>query len=469
MKTKYIIVLILLISLSSCNKWLDVKPKTQVESEANFANEQGYKDALTGVYLNMVSPALYGKELSFGFIEVLGKNYTQFTTGQAYVQDAGYNYAFAATKGRIDAIWNGSYNTIANINNLIGNIDKADPGMFTGTNYGVIKGEAYALRAFNHFDLLRLYAPSPAAGGPNAPGIPYHDVFSTTVVKPSTVGEVIAKIIADLKIAADLLQVADPIVDKSTVPSTTTGYLRDRQFKFNYYAVKALMARVYLYNGDKVNALVCAQEVINSGKFPATSASLAISTNKIMSTEVIFNIYLNNLQALYDASFSTTVPTGMYLSTSEASTVFETSTIGSADYRYQYSTTAVGSYRYSTKFQPAGNTAAPNRLPLMRVSEMYYIAAECLEATNPAVAVDNLNSVRRRRNLTVDLPSTLTPDQIQTEIFKEYRKDFMMEGQLFFYYKRLNLSRIEFTQTPGSNAVYVLPKPDDEIEYGQSN
>lgn len=469
MKATYTMVLILLIAgFSSCKKWLDVKPKTQIESEVNFQDEQGFQDALTGVYLNMVSPALYGKELSFGFIEVLGKNYSQFTTSQAYVQDASYNYAFAATKARIDGIWKGGYNTIANINNLIDNLEKADKNKFSGTDFDVIRGEAYGLRAFNHFDLLRLFATSPASGGGQALAIPYRDRFVNSTVPRSTVTEVLARIIADLQIAATALKESDPIVAGTTVPSTTTGYLRDRQFKFNYYAVKALMARVYLYAGDQKNALLCAQEVINSAKFPTPALSQLIATNKIMSTEVIFNLYLNNLATLYDSNYSTTLSTGMYLSATEWSTVYEVNTIGSADVRYQYGTEVPSgsSNRYTVKFRPTGNTVAPNRLPLMRASELYYIAAECLASTDPVAAIDYLNTVRRSRNLTINLLPTLTSLQIQDEIFKEYRKDFITEGQLFYYYKRLNKARIEFTQTVGNDAVYVLPRPDDEIEFG---
>jgi hypothetical protein len=457
---------------SSCKKWLDVKPKTQVESTENFKDEQGFKDALTGVYLNMVSPRLYGKELSFGMIEVLGKNYTQFTTSHPYFEDANYNYAFAATRSRIDGIWNTGYFTIANVNNLIENLEKADRGLFTENNYDVIKAEAYGLRAFNHFDLLRLFAPSPAASGGTAAAIPYRDKFEKGNVQQLTVNEVIFKIISDLKTAAALLKPTDPIVAGSPIPTTVTGYLRDRHFKLNYYAVIALMARVYLYSGDINNALICAKEVIDSGKFPATPLSQIATPgnpvgtgNRIFSTEVIFDLYINSLATLYDASFSSTISTGMLFSSSEWATVYETASIGSADYRWLYQVEVVGANRYSAKFKPLFNGAAANRLPLMRISEMYDIAAECLKNTDPQRAIAYLNTIRATRNL-VSLPLNLSATEIQAEVFKEYRKDFITEGQLFFYYKRLNLTKIEFTQVAGSNAVYVLPKPDNEIEYG---
>lgn len=469
MKNYYKILLLLtLITLSSCKKWLDVKPKTQIESSSNFVDEQGFKDALTGVYLNMAKTDLYGKELSYGFIEVLGKNYTQSSSFNSYYEDGNYNYKNASTKTRIDNVWKLGYNSIANLNNLIENINTADLGLFAGSDYNVIKGEAYGLRAFLHFDLLRLYAPSAASAGLNGPGIPYRDQLQTGNIPRSTIGQTINKIIADLQVASAALKTGDPLVKGSVVPATTTGYLRDRSYKFNYYAVQALLARVYLYAGDKVNALASAREVINADVFPATAVSTVIAGNRIMSTEVIFNINFNNLATVYDASFSLSVPTGMYLSGTEWDTVYERTTIGSGDYRYLYQTNQTSYFRVSTKLSPAGNTAAPNRLPLIRVSEMYDIAAECLSASDPVAAVNYLNVVRRRRNIP-DLVGSFTADQVQAEVFKEYRKDFICEGQLFYYYKRLNLAKIEFSQVVANNTIYVLPVPDDEIEFGNVN
>ncbi|MCD0490666.1 RagB/SusD family nutrient uptake outer membrane protein [Pedobacter sp. MC2016-14] len=480
MKTFYNIVLILtLAGLTSCKKWLDVKPKTEIESTSNFSNEQGFKDALTGVYVNMTSPGSYGKELSFGFIEVLGKNYTQFTNAHGYFEDSKYNYLFSTTKSRIDGLWSTGYSTIANINNLIENIDKADRSLFTETNYNVIRGEAYGLRAFNHFDLLRLFAPAPSASpAATTLAIPYRTRLSGEVVAQPTVAEFINKILADLQIAADALKPADPIVKGSTIVVPASGYLRDRPFKFNYYAVKALMARVYLYNGDKINALACAKEVFESGKFRAPYSyeiTQTTQSDKIMSSEIIFNLNMNNLADLNTQNFPSTtgaLSTGMSLSTGEWATVYETGSGGATDYRYVYQTAVSPSgIRTTIKFRPAENTStlAANRLPLMRFTEMYYIAAECLKTTEPLTAIAYLNTVRRSMAINNDLATTLTESQIQDEIFKEYRKDFMAEGQLFFYYKRLNLSRIEFTQVPGSETVYVLPKPDNEIIYGSIN
>ena len=106
-------------------------------------------------------------------------------------------------------------------------------------------------------------------------------------------------------------------------------------------------------------------------------------------------------------------------------------------------------------------------MPVLRKSEAYYIAAECLKDSNPKRAVELLNLVREARNLSLyPLPETLTANEIQEEVGKEYRKEFLAEGQMFYYYKRLNADRIEGAGVSATN-VYVLPMPDTEIEFGE--
>lgn len=466
-RTLRLLLLCALPALCSCEKWLDVKPKTQVASDDAFADEQGFKDALTGVYVNMTKSAAYGRELSYGMMDVLAHNYTGISTFNNYYQDGQFNYLFAATRARVDGIWKTNYNTIANINNLIDNLEKADKNLFEGSNYAVIRGEAYGLRAFNHFDLLRLYAPSYLGGGAGEKAIPYRNKLSTENITSSTVGETVQKILADLETASEMLKTTDPLVPANNLPTPAGSYLRDRRYKFNYFAVRALMARVYLYAGNKEKALECAKEVIDANAFPALSVGNILNGDRIFSTEVIFNLNINTLQSNWNADFSTQLSEGLYLSDAQWSQVYELNSGGSADYRYLYQTEmqSNGFTRLCIKIRPSTNNNAPNRLVLMRVSEMYYIAAECLAASNGPGAVGYLNQVRTRRNLQ-PLELSLSASDIQKELFKEYQKEFICEGQLFFYYKRLNLASIQFTQTPATNAVYVLPKPDDEIEYG---
>ena len=72
-------------------------------------------------------------------------------------------------------------------------------------------------------------------------------------------------------------------------------------------------------------------------------------------------------------------------------------------------------------------------MPLIRLSEVYYIAAECAE--EPETRFGYLNEVRRHRFIPI-LDSRDPQIDLENEIYKEYAKDFLGEGQLFFYMKR---------------------------------
>ncbi|WP_207424347.1 RagB/SusD family nutrient uptake outer membrane protein [Desertivirga brevis] len=461
----YLIILTGLVSLSSCDKWLDVKPKSQVESEVAFKEEQGFKDALTGIYVGLTDNSLYGKELTYGMADVLGRQYTQLTG--PYTQFNTYSYTNDTVKTRVNAVWNKMYKNIANANNLITNIKAADPALFTGTNQKVITGEALALRAFMHFDLLRLFAPAPASnGGSTAIAIPYVTTFGVESVSRGTVNEVITKLLGDLSAASLALKDADPIVSGSRVPSTSTGFLRNRTYKFNYYAVKALMARVYLYAGDKVNALAAAKEVIDSGVFPFVPSSAVISgADRVFVPELIFSLNINNLHTQAVTYFNADATSLLSRLESEYSSDFDNDV---NDYRYIYgSGTTPGNFRrFPTKLLSSTLLANNFKMPVIRVSELYLIAAECLKESNPSAAADFINKVRTARNSRSSVSSTATPADIQTQVFKEYRREFVAEGQLFYYYKRLNVATIEYSGINAGNSIYVLPLPDDEIEYG---
>lgn len=454
---------------TSCNKFLDVKPKTQIDADVAFSDEQGYIDALTGVYIKMSENDLYGKELSFGLTDVLSKQYTRFnSTFHEYYDASQYNYINAAVRAKIDAIWLKQYGAIANVNNLLGYLKNADQKMFRDVNYSIINGEAHGLRAFLHFDLLRLFAPAPASsGGMSAVAIPYMDRLTSDVLPGLKVEDVIKKILADCEVAEQALKTIDPIVPGSTTPVTTTGYLRGRPFKFNYYAVKALEARVHLYAGDKVKALACAEEVIAANTFTWTPTHEISAGNHVLTSELIFTLYKSDMIAFTDNYFS---PAATSLLTKSNDSEFLTVYESTEDIRYTLLTlldNTSSMIRYSTKLsQPATAPAYTNRVPVIRISEMYYIAAECLAATDMTKAVTYLNAVRRARNIQTDLEPVITPAQLQDEIFKEYRKEFFCEGQLFYYYKRLNKSTIEYSDVNADNTIYVLPLPDDEVQYG---
>ena len=142
---------------TGCSDWLSVNPKDKVEQKEMFSDENGFKNALIGNYIMLKDSKLYGKTLTMEFCENLAQHWKtdpQATDGYT----AAYDYKNAEVERLIEDIYGKFYNTIVNINNLLGYVDN---GILTSDMHDLIKGEALAMRAFCHLDILRLFGPIP--------------------------------------------------------------------------------------------------------------------------------------------------------------------------------------------------------------------------------------------------------------------------------------------------------------------
>lgn len=464
--------------LSSCSDWLDVQPESQIDGKEFFSNEQGYKDALNGVYINLASASLYGRNMTYGMVDVLGGMYYNVGSSGAYYYLKNHDYTNSSAESMINNVWSRAYTTIANLNEqLINQLNAADSATFSTDNYHVIKGEALGLRAFLHFDLLRLFAPSCTAGN-DSTGIPYVTTYSYNPTPSGTVSENITQIINDLKAAELELKNSDPIVTgRKITADEDNGYLEDRQYHFNYYAVLAELARVYLYSNDYDNARLYAQKVIDSGKFTWTpveriATSVEADRDRTFTSEQIFALQEDDLDDYILPFLTGTDKTNVMftLNSSWLKAIWPTST-HSTDWRRTYffssEHTSYGMYYTCTKLWQEGMTKAyVGRMPIMRLPEMYLILAEC----DLPGAAKYLNIIRQHRGVTVPVAAK-TDNDLRNEITLEYIREFQDEGQVFYHYKRTNAkqqySGYTFRLTNvNPQKVYVLPLPESEIEFG---
>lgn len=115
-------------------------------------------------------------------------------------------------------------------------------------------------------------------------------------------------------------------------------------------------------------------------------------------------------------------------------------------------------------------------VPLLRLGEMYLIAAECNISSNPTETIRLLRELKTHRGyLSTDkgIDDNANGTQLLEYVKKEMRKETYAEGQTFFMYKRLQLGAIPafspwwsgatYTMKPG---YYTFPLPEAEKEYG---
>lgn len=460
------------VTLVSCEDWLDVRPKSEILTDVHFETESGFKDQLTGVYTAMTETSMYGRNLSFGLMSVLSQDY-DLKSESTYRYAAEYNYEETNTKGMIDNIWSSTYNCIANLNIMLKYIDN-DPNIFTDDNYAMYKGEILGLRAFLHLEMLRIFSPSPKANG-GAMAIPYVTQYDKVITAQKSVNQTLDLIIEDLLDAEELLKDSDPMTDENL--NYTVRWAR--RYYFNYYAVIGTLARAYMYKGDTTNALKYAEMIIEEGEntnsnfgwthYTTMNSQHEYEVNRLFSGECLFYLNIKDFDDIVKYHFTSSSSNNTFTpSDNKADLIYEKTSKGYGnDYRMLKNFAYDGADKYLWKYHQYENGVCTDIMPVLRKSEAYYIAAECLKDSNPKRAVELLNLVREARNLSLyPLPETLTANEIQEEVGKEYRKEFLAEGQMFYYYKRLNADRIEGAGVSATN-VYVLPMPDTEIEFGE--
>ena len=469
MTNRHISGFIIVLLTSSCS-FLDIDTPGIVNNGKMFGNEQGFIDAMDGVYASMAAEGLYGKELSFGFIDEIAQLYfNDYGEGETTLtKSIDLKYRDEDVRERIDEIWGDAYNVISSANSIIDNVSgHSYPGL------PHIEGEARAVRAMVHFDILRLFAPGMEKAESEA--IPYVDHFSITPFRRLAVKDVYDRITDDLERSYKLLSESPEISGRT--PSNV--YM-------NKYAVAALLARVHNWAGNHGEAAKYAEAALE-GDFQFTRDEQVKSLFKgyLANRECIFGLHAPNMYLDVRSNlYPTRLTESMLMVRDNYQTLFEVPTFTSTnnDYRYQ----ACFSKRTWTKsvtlcvklydknydedqIVPTGRIPGPN---LIRIPEMYYILAESAYASaDMEKALEYLNAVVTARGL---LP--LSAEDIDTEakfrrkLVGEYIKEYWGEGQIFFTYKRFNMDMdgVNSKHFTASDDVYVLPLPESEYENGEA-
>lgn len=498
MKKIIFTLLICSVALSACSDWFDVTSGSEIREKDHYSTLAGFQQSLIGCYISMTDNALYGKELSWYGLEILGHQFNPVTSLSSKSREMQeyekFNYQQTQIAENIEATWSKAYSVIANANEALTHINEKESSL-DEVYFHVIKGELLAIRAYMHFDLLRLYGygnwKNRAAELNSKKTIPYVTELSPSPTPQRTGEETLQLILNDLEASASLLKEYDPITRKHPASYYTDidadGFFKDRTLRLNYYAVKALEARVLLWGGDKNSidkALTAAEEVITaigengikledmytySYLIPEISES-----NRALASEGLFGLNVSEMPDRITEyiipNFLNTHYTAMYISANDVEEIFEGV---NSDVRFTklLSQTQSDSKGYVPMkiHQTSLDSFNKNRLSLIRLPEVYYIAAECYATgtvPNLDLALARLNKVREIRGIGTALEN-ISADQITTEIQKEYRKEFFSEGVMFYYYKRTgSLSVPNYSEEMGDKQ-YVLPYPTFELQSGR--
>lgn len=452
--------------LSSCDSFLDITPDGQVKRDDILSDEDGIESALYGAYAQLRDDNLYGRDLSFYMLEIMSQTFDCYGN-DAITALSSYNYSYSSVEDEFESIWTDMYANISNVNSVLDGDLIANA---TEYPYTIYRGEALGLRAFMHFDLMRIFAQQYTVN-PSASGIPYANTFSLNTPDFESLEKNYAHVIADLREAETLLADEDSYVDERL-------FMSDREIHFNLYAVEALLARVYLTKGDLDSAYYYADKVIKNSSYQLKEKTevnndlAGVLSRKETIWGVYYSSFYNNVSDYLQktTSYTSIDPRDDILDMYEqnvngldyrSNAYFTSVDVGGTEKVRLSKLTDIYELQGITSSRPSDLILGIN---LIRIPEMYYICAEALLNTDYDKAVEYYDEVITHRGLEpLGDDEVLTQDMINTERYKEY----IGEGQTFFNMKRQNLSILSVdskkTYSPSSD-IYVVPIPESETE-----
>ncbi len=433
-------------ALSSCEDFLDIKPTNSGDGAASVGSLADAQVMLNGIMNRFTSSTYYGRNL-FVYGDAKGGDLILYSQGRGL--DAMYNFDMEFDGTSYSGFWTHGYDLLLQINSLIGSIEKIEAGDTKGEDFGNVKGQAYTLRALVYFDLVRLYGlpytnfdPKTSLGVPNITEV----LDASAQPLRATVEENYTQILADLAKGAET-------ITKST-GSTAQGYV-------NYWANKGIEARVYLTMGNYPKAYDAAKEIIEKGGFTLyTNDQWVASWTKQFGSESIFELIMSVEDSDLGAS-----SLGGYYSRQKDFSKSALGWFGASDYFIErlaedptdvrhgvmsfdemsksfdsaYETDRMGScYKYLGSVDKVGDAKSSSsavNVKVIRLSEIYLIAAECaLNAGDNKAAAEYLQEIRKRApGLEPATEANVTLDMI----LDEKSKELFGEGQRWWDMLRL--------------------------------
>ena len=403
---KYFLVLLIIAGLSSgCENFLTPSMDQQKTTETAVNNLANLESVVKGAHEQLIQGGIYGRDFIVS-PEVMADNaYSNANSGRFVTQD---NVDYTVNSGYPTGVWDSFYEVIAATNFTL----KASKNLDPSSEVDHIKGQAYAIRALAHMNLLLSFGQQYVSGGDKSKGVPYVTAYAEGNTYPprNATSEVWTKIGEDLQQAVGLM-------DKSKFDPTL----------MNYWAARALQTRYYLYTEEYEKVKTVAEEIINSANFSIIDASSYISKWSSSVPGSLLELAFTSSSRLGINSIGYVYLNTEYGDISVTDDLYNS--YSSGDIRLNlYSlddTEAAPFYRMTGKFvYPQGE----DNIPVIRYAEVILNYAEAL-AQNPATqpqALAQLNKITSNRNAPAYSAGTIE------NVLQERRLELAMEGHRLF-------------------------------------
>jgi hypothetical protein len=436
------IFILLTLALGACSI-LDQQSPNDVADELVFTSEEGANAALIGLYNTLQSRDYYG-----GYYPLIADLYSDIGV------DGGFDNVALDEISVLDVTpsniiientWLSIYNTIATANAIISRVDDINDPDFTNEEKAHIRGQALAIRALAHFDLLRMFGEHYDVNSNF--GIPVVTTVQTAddVVARSTVQETYNAILSDLDDAA-LAILAD-----------------DRSKSFiNTISVEAIRARVLLHAGRPEDAAAAATQVIEDGTYAILDEFdfKSMYVSPYLSDESIFELAFNvqNRSAFNAATFSRTNALRtevLFLAESSMSDFFASRTEDARASLIDFVNNDESIIPDGRTLKYRGEETRDNPAYILRLADVYLIRAEALGLSGGGL--DDLNLIRTQRGMTSLLESDFTDEaEFLSTVLDERKAELNFEGTRMFDLARTG-KVTEILDLEAYRAIFPIP------------
>jgi hypothetical protein len=466
MSIKKIIIAILFFSgVTACSKVLDKNPESDLDGSTRFNTIADYEFSLLGAYARFRDTDYYGSfdGNSNAFVtlpDILSDNI--FESVESLGNERVFaRWQYAEDEDQIENTWLAAYGIISQANITLRGIDK-----LAATDAGAvnrIQGQALAMRAMVHFDVLRYWAEEYDRNS-TKPGIPYISMYDyEQMPSRGTVKETYDKIFQDLYKALGSFSDAD-------MPSNTSG-----RAYFDEQVVHAMLARIHLYANQLDSAIKYATLVID--EFPlAPMNDFADIWRDASLEEVVWSFAFDAGQGqigghIYapDINAAQFWPNPTLLNMYDAGDVRYDAYFGDVPDDFGDVRTVV--IKHESKISQISNPDGVVDFKAFRTGEMYLIRAEAYARKGGAwevLGLADLNELRAARIFGYT-DVVLAGNALINAIATERRKELVAEGHRWFDLKRTTktINRTFCSGTcnlPPTNRAWNWPIPQPEID-----
>ncbi|MDB5196195.1 MAG: RagB/SusD family nutrient uptake outer membrane protein [Flaviaesturariibacter sp.] len=453
MKRSFYILACLAIGLVACKKNIDQNPQSSISTATYYSNIAEMKGALVGCYNGMQSTLINEWRVT----ELRSDNSKQGVTGSLTPDNQDMNeldmFALGSSHPNVLQYWLSTYANIRTTNILLQKLGVVYDPATGAVNFKDIAtpisladrkqvgGEALFIRAYHYFNLVRLFGGVFIIHEPTSPN-------TALTISRSSVAETYKFIEADLKVAAASMNTLKFGQQVAADLGRATSW-----------AAKGLLAKVYLTQNRKSEAITLLQDVIaNSGYNLSQPYPNVFSTGNEMNAEILFAVrykagglglgspFANNFAALQSGT-AVVLGDGKGWNTPTA----DIDTFTNGDNRKpvlldRYNVTKI----YVKKFLSTVTIVndAENDWPVLRYADILLMLAEA-QGYSPS-SLQLISQVRQRAgNSALDPAVVNNVALFEQALANERRVEFAFENQRWFDLVRFNstLTTITAEQT----------------------